>query len=57
MGTEVNIAMKIHVNSPPPSCRAKYAGTRASRAKRIMLEKLSLPAASAGRGPFLIAGY
>ena len=57
MGRKVRIAKKIHVKIPPPTFRAKYAGTSALREKRRILEKLSLPAASAGRGPFLIEGY
>ena len=56
-GTKVRMAKKIHVKRPPPTLRARYAGTRAQREKRRILEKFSLPAASAGRGPFLIDGY
>ena len=50
-------AKNIHVKIPPPTCRAKYAGTKVTKVMRAMLEKLSLPAASAGSGAFLMEGY
>jgi len=46
-----------HVQKPPFSCQAHQAGTPAKREKRMTLLKLWAPAASAGRGAFLIAGY
>lgn len=57
MGIAAMRTKKIHVKRPPPTLRARYKGTRARRVKRRTLEKFSLPAASAGRGAFLIAGY
>lgn len=57
IGMAAMIARKNHVNRPPPTLRARYNGTRARRVKRRTLEKFSLPAPSAGRGAFLIAGY
>lgn len=57
IGMAAMIAKKIHENRPPPTLRARYNGTRARRVKRRTLEKFSLPAPSAGRGAFLIAGY
>jgi hypothetical protein len=48
---------KMLVFNPPPTFHEKYVGTSAMREKRRMLEKLSLPGPSAGRGAFLIAGY
>ena len=57
MGIAAMIAKKIHVKSPPPTLRARYSGMRPRRENRRILEKFSLPAASAGRGAFLIAGY
>src|SRR3954464_7862636 len=42
---------------PPPSWRARYQGTMASNENNRILLNDSLPAASAGRGAFLIAGY
>lgn len=57
IGMLVKRAMKIHVNRPPPTWRAKYAGTRLNRQIRRALEKLSLQAASAGNGAFFMAGY
>ena len=46
-----------HVLVPPPIDHEKYSGIKASRKNRATFEKDSLPAASAGNGPFLIAGY
>jgi len=57
MGIEVMRAKKTQVFQPPPTFHEKYNGTKARREKRRRFEKLSLPAASAGRGAFLIAGY
>jgi len=57
IGMAVRMARKIHVLSPPPTLRERYKGTAARRKKRSLLEKLSLPAASAGRGAFLMAAY
>ena len=57
IGRKVKIAKRIQVKSPPPICLAKYAGMIPIREIRMALEKFSLPAASAGRGPFLIEGY
>lgn len=57
IGILVNMAKKVHVNSPPLTWRARYAGPKANRIPRRMLEKLSLLAESAGRGPFLMDGY
>jgi hypothetical protein len=56
-GIVVNMAKNSHVYRPPPTFRAKKAGTIARRKKRKVLEKVSLPAPSAGSGAFLIAGY
>lgn len=49
-------AKKIVVFRPPPIFQAVYAGTMNSSENRAMLEKLSEPGPSAGRGAFLIAG-
>ena len=57
IGTVVNRPKKMLVFNPPPTFHEKYVGTPAMRAKRRILEKLSFPGPSAGRGPFLIAGY
>ena len=57
MGMVVKRPKKMVVFNPPPSFQEKYVGTIAMREKRTRLEKLSAPAASAGRGAFLIAGY
>jgi hypothetical protein len=57
MGMVVNRPKNIVVFNPPPTFQDKYVGTIAMREKRTRLEKLSEPAASAGRGAFLIAGY
>ena len=56
-GILVNKAKKIQVKSPPWTCCARNAGTKARMRPRKMLLKLSLLAASAGRGAFLIEGY
>jgi hypothetical protein len=53
----VKIPKKILVFNPPPIFHEKYVGTTVMRETRRMLEKLSLPGPSAGRGAFLIAGY
>lgn len=53
----VNKPKNSHVKRPPPTLRAKYAGIIARRENRRALENVSLPAASAGSGAFLIAGY
>jgi hypothetical protein len=57
MGAVVKIPKKMLVFNPPPTFQERYVGTSVTREKRRMLEKLSLPAPSAGRGAFLIAGY
>lgn len=57
IGILVRTARKSHVNSPPLTCRARYAGTKANKVQRRTFEKLSLLAESAGRGAFLMAGY
>jgi hypothetical protein len=57
IGGAVKGVSKRVVQNPPLSCRARYQGTMASREKRRALLNDSLPAASAGSGPFLIAGY
>ena len=56
-GIKVRMAKNSQVFHPPPTLLEKYRGIRALREKRRMLEKVSLPAASAGRGAFLIDGY
>jgi hypothetical protein len=56
IGTEVKRPKKMDVFNPPPTFHEKYVGTMAIREKRTMLEKLSEPGPSAGRGAFLIAG-
>lgn len=53
----VNMARNRVVHSPPETWRARYAGTSTSREMSRVLENESEPAASAGRGAFLIAGY
>lgn len=57
MGMLVKSAMNTVVNSPPPTFRASNQGTPRIKTIRRVLEKLSLPDASAGSGAFLIAGY
>lgn len=57
MGMLVKSAMNAVVNSPPPTFRASSQGTPKIKTMRRVLEKLSLPDASAGSGAFLIAGY
>jgi hypothetical protein len=57
IGMVVKIAKKIAVFKPPPTFQEKYSGTKPRREKRAKLEKPSDPAASAGRGAFLIDGY
>jgi hypothetical protein len=57
MGTVVKRPKKMVVFHPPPIFHAKYVGTPAIREIRTRLEKLSLPAPSAGRGAFLMEGY
>ena len=57
MGILVNSAKNKVVKRPPPSLRARSQGVPAIRAMRRVLEKVSLPEASAGRGAFLMAGY
>lgn len=56
MGRLVNMAKNSQVYRPPLTLRARKAGTTPMRATRRMLEKFSLPAASAGKGAFLIDG-
>ena len=50
-------ARNNHVQKPAFNCQAHHAGIPAKREKRKTLLKLWAPAASAGRGAFLIAGY
>jgi hypothetical protein len=57
MGTAVSKEKKIHVFIPPPTLLESQRGTRARAEMRMVLEKDSLPAASAGKGAFLIVGY
>lgn len=57
VGMLVKRAKNRVVKRPPPTFRARSQGMPAIRAMRKVLEKSSLPDASAGRGPFLIAGY
>lgn len=57
MGMEVKMAKKRVVNNPPPTFRARSHGIPRPREMRRKLEKLSLLAASAGKGAFLMAGY
>ena len=57
IGIVVSRAKSIHVKIPPPTFRARYPGTSASRETSRTLEKLSLPEASAGKGAFFIEGY
>lgn len=57
MGMPTMKKKKIVVLRPPPTLRERYQGIRKRREKRAMLEKVSLPGPSAGRGAFLIAGY
>ena len=57
IGIVVNVAKSSHVKIPPPTFRARKAGMRSMDENKRKLEKFSLPAASAGSGPFLIDGY
>ena len=57
IGNAVKGAKNRVVQRPPPSCRARYQGTMASSENSRVLLNDSLPAASAGRGAFLIDGY
>lgn len=57
IGMVVKMAKKIAVFRPPPTFQEKYSGIKPSREKRTILEKPSDPAASAGRGAFLIEGH
>ena len=50
-------AKKIVVFHPPPTFHERYVGTSVRREMRRIFEKPSVPAASAGRGAFLIDGY
>lgn len=56
MGTEVNKAKNRAVLKPPPTFHESQRGAPPSRDTSSMVEKLSLPEASAGRGAFLMAG-
>lgn len=56
MGTEVNKPKKMAVLQPPPIFHESQRGTPTIREISRIVEKLSLPEASAGRGAFLIAG-
>src|ERR1700712_477074 len=56
MGMLVNRPKKRAVFRPAPTFQDNHSGTPLIREKRRRLEKLSLPAESAGRGAFLIAG-
>jgi hypothetical protein len=42
---------------PVPIFHDRYRGTPPRMEKSARLEKVSLPAPSAGRGPFLMDGY
>jgi hypothetical protein len=57
MGMDVNRAKKIHVFVPPPTFQESQRGTSAREEIRTVLEKDSLPAASAGKGALLMVGY
>lgn len=57
MGRLVNRAKNSQVQDPPPTLRARKAGTIARRENKRALEKLSEPAPSAGKGAFLMVGY
>ena len=57
MGTAVTGNKRIVVQKPPPNCLASSHGVTANRENSVTLLKLSVPAASAGRGAFLIEGY
>lgn len=57
MGRLVNRAKNNQVQHPPPTLRARKAGTIARRDNKRALEKLSEPAPSAGKGAFLMVGY
>lgn len=46
-----------HVFRPPLSFHATKAAGMVKELMRMVLEKESLPAPSAGMGPFLIVGY
>jgi len=56
-GREVKIPKNMLVLSPPPIFQDMYVGTKAMIENRAMLEKDIDPAASAGRGAFLMDGY
>jgi len=57
IGIAVRALKKSYVLKPPPIFHEKYSGINASNAKSNLFEKPSLPAASAGRGAFLIDRY
>jgi hypothetical protein len=57
IGNVVRIARNRVVHRAPPSWRARYQGTIASKEQRRILLNVSLPEASAGRGAFFMAGY
>jgi len=57
MGKKNNRAKKSHVLKPPLSFQVTNAGNVIIRVRRSVFEKVLLPAASAGTGAFLIAGY
>lgn len=57
MGRLVNRAKNNQVQYPPPTLRARKAGTITRRDNKSVLEKLSEPAPSAGKGAFLMVGY
>lgn len=57
IGTLVKRAKNNQVQYPPPTLRARKAGTIARRENKRALEKLSEPAPSAGKGAFLMVGY
>lgn len=49
--------MSPYVRVPRRDPRAMKSGTTIRREIKSVFEKLSLPAPSAGRGPFLMEGY
>jgi hypothetical protein len=53
----VKRAKKRAVLKPPPTFQDSHRGAPTIAEISAMLGKLSLPAASAGRGAFLMAGY
>jgi len=55
-GMVVKRAKKSVVLKPPPTFHDRYDGTPPRIAKSRRFEKVSLPAPSAGRGPFLMVG-